>query len=131
MSWEATSEEGFLLPLPLGHGLLVLGCWLWFEGKFLSHGKSGLLFWWGFNFSIKVSVLGFSIQILLLLCVNSLTPMDGRDRPLLNEFCGTVIRSQSLIIFFVLLHSTSQTMGQRFPTRSAPRVPPLQFPFHR
>ena len=64
--WKTTAEEGILLPL--GHGLLVLG-WLWFVGNFLSCGRSRLLIWRGFIFSRKVSVLGFSIQILLLLCI--------------------------------------------------------------
>ena len=35
-----------------------------------------------------------------------------------------------IFIIFALLHSTSQTMGQRFPMRFAPCVPPLQIPFH-
>ena len=36
-----------------------------------------------------------------------------------------------IFIIFMLLYSTSQTMGQCLPTRSTPRAPPLQISFHR
>ncbi len=36
-----------------------------------------------------------------------------------------------IFIIFASLHSTSQTTGQCFPTRSTPCAPPLQIPFHQ